>query len=138
MKAITKGTLLIGHEEVNGLALLFDKRIEGLVPEAEIPQGCELIEASGLYVSPGLIDLHIHGFLGEDASDGSGQGIQTIAKALLSQGVTAFLPTTMTISWQELEAAFDAVRKLKPMSMRPDFDGAQILGVHAEGPFINP
>lgn len=138
MKAIRNGVLLVKERELEGLALLFDRKIAGIIPEGDIPEGCEVIDARGKYVSPGLIDLHIHGSLGEDASDGSEQGIRTIAKALLRQGVTSFLPTTMTISWQDIEAAFDIIRKLKPVSRLADFDGAQILGAHAEGPFINP
>ena len=138
MKAIKNGTLLIGQEEKDGLALLFDGHIKGIVPDGAIPRECEQIDAHGLYVSPGLIDLHIHGCQGEDASDGKEEGLKAIAKALLRHGVTGFLPTTMTVSWQEIESALDTIRKLMPLSLLPGFDGAQILGAHAEGPFINP
>lgn len=138
MKAIINGTFLIGENEVKNAALLFDSKILGLVPTDKIPDGCEVIDAQGLLVSPGLIDLHIHGYLGEDASDGSEEGIRIIAKGLLKNGVTSFLPTTMTVSWQEIEAAFDNIRKLKAESAHADFDGAQVLGAHAEGPFVNP
>ena len=138
MKAIVNGVFMLGQGEVREGALLFDQRIIGHVPLDQIPPDCELIDAQGLLVSPGLIDLHIHGYLGEDTSDGSAEGIRTVAKGLLRNGVTTFLPTTMTIHWQELEQAFNVVRKLKEESLQPDFDGARILGVHAEGPFINP
>lgn len=138
MKALVNGIILIHDDEVKGQALLFDEKIIGLVPSNDIPADCEIIDAAGAYVSPGLIDLHIHGYVGEDTSDGSEKGIRKIAKGLLENGVTAFLPTTMTIDWGELEAAFDVVRKLKTDSEQADFDGAAILGVHAEGPFINP
>lgn len=138
MKAIINGTFLIGENEVKDVALLFDSQIQGIVWEDLIPEGCERIDAGGLLVSPGLIDLHIHGYLGEDTSDGSEEGVRTIAKGLLENGVTSFLPTTMTVSWPEIEAAFDVVRKLKAESKEAGFVGAQILGAHAEGPFINP
>jgi len=138
MKALVNGTFLIGQEEVRGGALLFDETIHGHVAADQVPAGSEIIDAGGLYVSPGLVDLHIHGYLGEDASDGSRAGIRTIAQGLLENGVTSFLPTTMTVSWPEIEAAFDAIRDLKAESAQPDFPGAQVLGAHAEGPFINP
>ncbi len=138
MKAIVDGVFLLGDQEVTGGALLFDEAIIGHVPESNLPEGCELIDAGGCYVSPGLMDLHIHGYLNEDASDGNAEGIRLIAKALLENGVTSFLPTTMTVSWAEIEAAFDVIRALKKESGQPGFEGAQVLGAHAEGPFINP
>ena len=65
-----------------------------------------------MVVAPGLIDLHIHGYLGEDASDASEKACLRMAKGLLENGVTSFLPTTMTVSRQEIEAAFNLIRKL--------------------------
>lgn len=138
MKAIINGVFLVGETEVRDVALLFDSKILGLVPANEVPEGCEVIDAQGLLVSPGLVDLHIHGYLGEDTSDGSEEGIRIIAKGLLKNGVTSFLPTTMTVSWPEIETALSNVRKLKAESANEEFDGSQILGAHAEGPFINP
>ncbi|NLX83234.1 MAG: N-acetylglucosamine-6-phosphate deacetylase [Clostridiales bacterium] len=138
MKAIINGILLIGDQEVTGKALLFDETIQDLVPANEIPAGCEVIDAKGNYVSPGLIDLHIHGYLGEDTSDGSLEGIRTIAEGVIKNGVTAFLPTTMTVSWPEIETALNNVRQMVIESKKGNFTGAQVLGAHAEGPFINP
>lgn len=138
MKAIVNGVFLVGDEEIRQGALLFDRAIIGLVPQDSLPEGTDIIDAEGLFVSPGLMDLHIHGFKGEDTSDGSLDGIRAIAKSLPANGVTSFLPTTMTVSWAEIEAAFDNVRQVRTESARPGFDGAQVLGAHAEGPFINP
>ena len=138
MKALVNGTYLIGETEVRQGALVFNNRIIGLMNADQIPEGCEVIDAKGLIVSPGLIDLHIHGYLDEDASDGSEIGIRMIAKGLLQNGVTSFLPTTMTVSWPEIEASFDVIRTLRNESSSMSFDGSQILGAHAEGPFINP
>lgn len=138
MKALVNGIFLVLDTEVTDKALLFDEKIRGFVNPGDIPEGTEIIDAQGQYVSPGLVDLHIHGYVGEDTSDGSEKGIRKIASHLLENGVTSFLPTTMTIDWEDLETAFDVVRELKPESSNSDFDGAEILGVHAEGPFINP
>ena len=87
---------------------------------------------------PGLIDMHIHGYLGADASDGSFEGLRTMAEGVAKNGVTAFLPTTMTVSYAELRAAFQQIRAAMEASLRPDWPGARVLGANAEGPFIAP
>ena len=137
MRAIVNGRLLLPDGEAAGRTLLFDEKIVG-VTEGEAPAGAEIIDAGGLYVSPGLIDTHIHGCNGADASDGDESGLCRMAEALPECGVTGFWPTTMTIGWPALEAAFSNVRRLMPESGKPGFPGAEILGCHAEGPFINP
>ena len=135
MKAIVNGTILTPQGEVKG-TLLFDERIQAITTDPDV-QADEVIDAKGMYVAPGLVDLHIHGYLGEDASDGSEEGIRIMAKGLLKNGVTSFLPTNIKVSWPEIEAALDNIRKLKPESQQASFDGSEILGCHAEGPFIN-
>ena len=137
MKAIINGIILTPHEEIRGMALLFDTVFRGIVPLGHV-KAEEVIDAKGRYIAPGLIDVHIHGYLGKDISDGSEEGARIMAEGVLANGVTSFLPTTMTVSWSEIEASFDVVRRLMPQSREPDFLGAQILGCHAEGPFINP
>ena len=137
MKAIKNGILLMPEGMVSGKALFFDEHIIGVQEEDQFPD-METIDARGKYVSPGLIDLHIHGYLGEDVSDGSKEGVRRIANSLLANGVTGFLPTTMTLRWEEIEEAVDVIRTLMPISQEKSFIGSEILGVHAEGPFINP
>ena len=134
MKAIVNGKIILPDSIVEGRALLFDEKIIGL--SETVPQGAEIIDAKGRYVAPGLVDIHIHGYLGEDTSDGSVEGIRKIAEGIVKNGVTAWLPTTMTVSYDELHRAFDAVRTLMDKKNNPK--GAQVMGVHAEGPFINP
>ena len=136
MKAIVNGKILLPDREVIGQALLFDQKIVGL--SDTVPEGCAVIDAGGAYVAPGLVDVHIHGYLGADASDGDMEGLRTLARGILQNGVTSFLPTTMTVPWEELERAFGCIRAFMAESARPEFDGAQALGCHAEGPFINP
>ena len=138
MQAIINGTIVLADRTVEGKALLFNEKIAGVVPASEIPAGSEIIDAEGGYVIPGLIDMHIHGYLGEDASDGSFDGLRVMAEGVAKNGVTSFLPTTMTVSYAELRAAFDQIRRGVTESAAPGWNGAQILGVNAEGPFINP
>ena len=134
MKAIVNGKIILPDSIVEGRALLFDEKIAGL--SETVPEGAEIIDAKGRYVAPGLVDIHIHGYLGEDTSDGSVEGIRKMAEGIVKNGVTAWLPTTMTVSYDDLRRAFDAVRVLMDKKNNPK--GAQIMGIHAEGPFINP
>lgn len=137
MKAIIGGKILLPDGELTGKALLFSDVICGIVDEQDVPAD-EIINAHGAYVCPGLVDVHIHGYLGYDTSDASAEGLRCMARGLLANGVTAFLPTTMTVDWTTLEACFQQIRQLQCASEQSAFDGAQILGCHAEGPFINP
>jgi len=134
---ITGGKIVLPDSVVCGKSLVFDDdsgKIIGVVDD--IPAGASTIDAAGNYVAPGLIDIHIHGYLGEDTSDAKADGIRKMAYGMAENGVTAFLPTTMTVEKDRIVAALNAVRSLKEESKT--WDGAQIIGVHAEGPFINP
>ena len=136
MKCIINGSVILENRVERGLAVIFDEKIEKIVAESEInKEDYDIIDAANNYISPGLVDLHIHGYLGADVSDGEEAGIKKMAQGIAQNGVTAWCPTTMTVSKQEIEAAFSAVRNVKN-SQQPY--GARILGVHAEGPFINP
>ena len=134
MKAVVNGKIILKDRIVENQVLLFSNVIEGIVSADQIPVDAEVIDAQGGYVAPGLIDLHIHGYLGEDASDGNTEGLVKMSKGIVENGVTAWCPTTMTVSKAEIEAAFDAVRKVKNSG---EYYGSRILGVNSEGPFIN-
>lgn len=137
MKALVNGIILAEYGELHGAALLFDERIRGIVG-VDQTEGLEQIDAGGLYICPGLVDVHIHGYWGEDISDGREEGLCKMAKGVLQNGVTSFLPTTMTVSRDEILDAFQLIRCMMPVSRTEAFDGSEILGCHAEGPFINP
>jgi len=138
MKAIVNGKIVVPDGIHEGHALLFNERILDIVDANAIPANVEKIDAGNGYVLPGLIDMHIHGYLGEDVSDGSYEGIRVMAQGIVKNGVTGFLPTTMTISYPALHAAFRQVRKAMKDSHSSEWKGACVLGVNAEGPFINP
>lgn len=138
MKAIIHGKIVLPNRLAENSVLLYDEKIIGVVPEAELPAAAEVIDARGGYVIPGLVDMHIHGYLGEDASDGSYDGLRIMAEGIAKNGVTSFLPTTMTVSYGELRTAFAQIRCAMEASKAPAWLGAQVLGVNAEGPFINP
>ncbi len=88
----------------------------------------------GQIIVPGFIDQHIHGAGGADAMDGTTEALSTIANAIASEGTTAFLATTMTQSEQNILKAMTAVDEYIK-SNKPE--GAKILGIHLEGPFIS-
>ncbi len=134
MKYIINGKVVLADSIVENKILAFDKKIVGIIDE--IPEKVEVIDAKGGYVAPGLVDIHIHGYLGEDTSDGNAEGIFKMANGVMKNGVTSFCPTTMTVSMDEINTALDVVRSLKEKSK--SWEGAEILGVNLEGPFINP
>ncbi|MBR2893490.1 MAG: N-acetylglucosamine-6-phosphate deacetylase [Clostridia bacterium] len=135
MKAIINGKIILKDRIIEGSALLYSSVIEGIVPLGSVPADAEIIDAKGGYVAPGLIDMHIHGYLGKDVCDGEEESIRTISKGLLANGVTGYLPTTMTVDMKVIRQALEVCRSLKEESK--DWDGSVILGCHAEGPFIS-
>ncbi len=135
MKAIINGRVILKDRVAEGLAVLYTDKIEGIIDAKNVPRNAELIDAKGGYVAPGLIDIHIHGYLGKDVCDGEEESIRTISKGLLKNGVTGYLPTTMTVDMQVIKKALETCRNLKAESR--NWEGAQILGCHAEGPFIS-
>ena len=137
MFAIKNGKLILEDAVVSGKAVLYTDKIVGIVDENEIPADATVIDAEGGYIAPGLIELHIHGYLGKDVCDASEESIRIISKGLLENGVTGYLPTTMTVDMEVIKGAIESVRGLMAESRTPEFDGTQILGVHAEGPFIS-
>lgn len=93
-----------------------------------------IFETDGIVV-PGFIDEHIHGAGGADAMDGTVESLQTISEFLAREGTTGFLATTMTQSLENITNALKAVKKVRE---KGEYKGAEVLGVHLEGPFISP
>ncbi|MBQ6884187.1 MAG: N-acetylglucosamine-6-phosphate deacetylase [Clostridia bacterium] len=135
MKAIINGKIILKDRIVENMALLYSDVIEGVVSTDQIPADAQVIDACGGYVSPGLIDIHIHGYLSKDVCDGEEESIRTIAGGIVKNGVTGFLPTTMTVDMTVIRKALEVCRNLKEESKT--WAGSTILGCHAEGPFIS-
>lgn len=135
MKAITNGKIILKDRIVENFALLYSDVILGIVKNDEIPEDAEKIDAKGGFISPGLIDLHIHGYLGKDVCDGEEESIKTISEGIVKNGVTGYLPTTMTVDMKVIKQALKVLRDLKEESK--SWNGSRILGAHAEGPFIS-
>ena len=92
------------------------------------------IDCKGLYVSPGFVDVHIHGAGGYDTMDGTFEAINEISKTICKYGTTSFTPTTMTMSAGDILKSMISIKKAKIEGT----DGAIVLGAHLEGPFISP
>lgn len=134
---IKNGTLITPFEKIEeGFLIIKMGRIAevGIGQPRQITQAAEEIDARGLYVLPGFIDLHIHGGGGHDVMEKSFGALNEISKTLAKEGVTSFLPTTVTTSHEKLLAVTESVRK----AMERGTEGAEILGVHLEGLYLNP
>ena len=101
---------------------------------AELPAPEEETDLEGMYVIPGLIDIHSHGNSGYDFSDGNAEGVREMGRYYARHGITSFAPTSMTLPYDRLETAF-----LTAGSYREDWDGAssRLAGIHMEGPFFS-
>ena len=134
MKAIVNARIIKDNSIFDGYTVLFEEKIlrlmegnalKGLEPE-------EVFDAAGRYLSPGFIDVHIHGCIGNDTMDDNESSLRNISKAIAATGVTAILPTTMTMDFPMIERSINRIRTLMD-----DAPGASILGCHLEGPFIS-
>ncbi len=92
-----------------------------------------VVDCENFYIVPGFIDVHTHGCISHDYCDASSDEILEMSKFLLSQGVTSFCPTTMTIEVDGIKAALENINEAK----KKQTDGAQIIGVNLEGPFLS-
>jgi N-acetylglucosamine-6-phosphate deacetylase len=120
----------------NGIVLIEDDRIAfvGKAEDAQPEPNSAIIEAKGKFVLPGLIDTHVHGSHGDDVMSAGVEGIKRISKSQLRYGVTGYLPTTLSGKHEDLLRALEECVKAET---NPD-PAAEIIGIHVEGPFINP
>ncbi len=100
----------------------------------QVPPELPVWDLQGDLLIPGLIDTHVHGAGGFDVMDGTLDSLQTIARTLLAEGTTAFLPTTMSALPEQVQ---QSMRNITSYRQEPT-DGAEVLGVHVEGPFLAP
>lgn len=104
------------------------------VSRGDAPADAECSDLEGAYVLPGIVDIHIHGAVGADFSDGDKDGLIRMAQFLLRRGITSFMPTSMTLPYETLGKAFQTAAEVK----REQPEGAsRIIGIHMEGPFFS-
>lgn len=119
---IENGTLLVGGE-----------RIEAVGANIDLPPGAAVLDASGLELAPGFIDLQFNGAYGLDFTEDP-DTIWEVAARLPRYGVTSFLPTVITSPLETVGYAREVMRRGAPAG----YAGAKALGLHLEGPFLNP
>lgn len=103
-----------------------------LVDKAEYQDDGEIIDAEGLLVLPGLVDIHSHGAAGEDFSDGNPEGLKKILRYERSCGITSYCPTSMTFPKERLRQIFASIKGAQTE------EGAKVVGINMEGPFLDP
>lgn len=132
---LIRGAHLIspGRETPNGALFIENGVIAGVFgPDDALPASDLTLDAGGRLLMPGFIDIHAHGARGHDVCDATDEALREIAKAKLAEGVTTWLPTTLTQSAERLEEVAAACARYMAA---PEFCKAP--GIHYEGPFIN-
>lgn len=131
--SLVGGTVLTPFREIPGATVVIRGGEIALVGRDVRPEG-EAIEVRGSYVAPGFVDLHLHGGGGHDVMEGSPDALAAISLAHAEGGTTSFLATTLTAPWDEIEVALRAVEE----AMEAGLPGAELIGAHLEGPYLNP
>ena len=135
---IKGGKIILENEVLMNKVLIFNDKIVDILDEEDfetrgMAQVMNTIDAHGKYVSPGFIDIHIHGSGGKDTMDGEASDLKIISETIAKSGVTGFLPTTMTMEKEKIYKALDSIKIARAENIK----GAKILGAHMEGPFIS-
>lgn len=120
-KIVKSGTILIKDSKI----------VEIKEGNIDVPD-CESIDAGGNYISPGFIDIHVHGGGGHDFMDGTADAFLKIAEAHARYGTTALSPTTLTSEKEDLFKTLDNYEAANKSNLK----GAQFIGMHLEGPYF--
>lgn len=135
--ALVNGRLALPDRIVEDQALIVAAgKIVGFAPVAALDPALPRIDAGGRLVTPGLVDIHIHGALGHTFNEPTLAAFATITQLLAQHGVTSLLATTATDALENLTAVLAFAQAW--MQTPPDGQHAQILGVHVEGPYFHP
>jgi len=132
--ALINGRVILPREIVSGKAVIIEgEKIAAIADVASLPAGIPTVDVGGRYISPGLIDIHIHGALGHTFNEPTAEAFAAITAETARRGITALLATTATAPVSDLTASLAFCRRW----MAEDWDGSQILGAHVEGPYFN-
>lgn len=131
------GTVVLPDQVIeNGAVVCLDGRIQQVIParRTSLPKEAVWVNAKGGFITPGFVDLHVHGGAGADFMDGSTDAVRTVTRAHARHGTTTIFPTTTTGSRRQLFAMLQACK-----DVQKNFDsgsGARIAGVHFYGPYF--
>lgn len=135
--ALTGGTILTPFREIpGGTVVARGGRIEAVGPssDTEVPDGAQVIDASGFSVVPGFVDIHVHGGDGADFMDASQEATDRACAFHARGGTTSVLATLRTAPMEEIVRALEALRACAGRNRA----GADVAGVHVEGPYFAP
>lgn len=136
MRTLIRNVRLISPDlEIGGGSLLLENgRIREVIsPGDTVPAAESVIDGGGRTTMPGFFDIHSHGADGHDIGDNTAESVRHIARRKLGEGVTTWLPTTLT---QPRETLLEIAAHCAGYMAAPDF--CRVPGLHVEGPFINP
>src|SRR4026208_194236 len=130
---IYNGKIMTPHKVIEGGTVLVTGKTITAVSEKNLEaEGAIEIDARGKYISPGFIDIHVHGGGGYDFMDGNETAFLKIAETHAQYGTTAMLPTTLTSTKEEMLKTLSVYEDANRNNIR----GAQFLGIHLEGPYF--
>ena len=130
---ITNGTIITPYRYIRNGTILVENGIIVAIQEGDLDfPDSTLIDAKGRYISPGFIDIHIHGGGGYDFMDGTEEAFLKIAEVHAKYGTTAMVPTTLTSEKEDLLKTLD----IYETANRNNLKGSQFLGMHLEGPYF--
>ena len=133
MKAFVNAKLITDSGVIpDGMVVVRGDRIDSAGPRREVPDGADVIDAGGLYLAPGFIDIHVHGGAGSDFMDAAPADIETVFRYHAAHGTTSLCPTTATAPLDEILASLEALEKYRN---GPQAFG-RALGAHIEGPYL--
>lgn len=134
MKKYIVGNIITENKILKNHLIIFNNKVLNIEKYDETKKYNFDIEFFDGFISPGFIDIHIHGSGGSDTMDGTTQALDIITKNVVKAGTTSILATTMTMKEENIINALENVRNY---IKKNNNNGANILGVHLEGPFIN-
>lgn len=129
-----KNAEVILEDRTERLCVLVDgAKIVKIAKEITVQEGTQVIDCEGLYLSPGFIDLHVHGGGGISAMCCDSEKIKAMVKAHALHGTTSILPTTLAAPVNQLLEAAEHIKKAAETC-----DCGNIVGIHFEGPYLSP
>ncbi|MGV3763576.1 N-acetylglucosamine-6-phosphate deacetylase [Parapedobacter sp.] len=130
---IINGRILTPYRLIrNGEVLIADGKVEAVSEDETIGYDAEIIDAKGAYVSPGFVDIHVHGGGGSDFMDNDMHAFLNVAETHARFGTTAMLPTVLTSTKSAIIRSLATYEQAVAANMK----GARFLGVHIEGPYF--
>ena len=129
---IVNGQVYIGRRFEGKTLCLSGRTLRVLEPDAPVPAGAEVVDASGKRIVPGFIDIHTHGGVGVDVNGATAEGLEKISRFFAGNGTTSWLCSVLTDTVEQTEWCIDQFKAHK-VGEQPT---SELLGIHLEGPFL--